>query len=184
MTAHPGFGLRGLLLLVLFAGLVALVSVPQYTKLQEKRLAEEAAAIVQMIATTNRMYSLDHQKRWTEGLVHDGCNSSRCAAAPGLAPDSPCNLVACKYLAQQEWDARKYRFYSLDGTAEPGPGNVCGSFPALKPWAACTVRKTAADGDAAAPRFSAGWGYAVSADGVLFAAQTGGGADRTPNPSR
>lgn len=183
MKASRGFSLVLVLVLILLAGLIALVAMPQFSKSVESSLADDAAAIVQMIGTTNKMYSLDFHGQWTTGPIDNTCNAGECTGRSG-GPHAGCNLVACNYLSKQEWDSKKYNFYALDGTAAPSPTNPCGNFPAAKVWIACGVRKTAADGDAAAPKFSAGWAYAVSADGALHLSLITGEAGPTPKPSQ
>lgn len=182
MKASPGFSLKLILILVFLGGLIALVAVPQYSSSVEDSMAEDAAAIVQMIATTNKMYSLDFHGQWTTGPVDNTCNSGECAARTGGA-HAGCNLVACNYLAKQEWDSKKYNFYALDGAAPASTTNPCGNFPASKIWTSCGVRKSKADGDPAAPAFSAGWAYAVALDGVLHLSLVSGEAKATPKPS-
>ncbi len=176
--------MKFLLFLALLAGGLAMLIAPHYSKGVEDSLAEEAAAIVKMIATTNRMYSLDFQKQWTNGPVDNNCNNGECTARQQGGPHAGCNLVACNYLAKQDWDGKKFNFYALDPTAAAAATNPCGSFPASKPWIACAVRKTTSDGDPQAPKFSAGWAYAVSADGTLFQSLQLAGSEPTPDPPR
>lgn len=173
-----------LLFLLILGGGLAMLIMPQYSKGVEESLAEEAAAIVRMIGTTNRMYSLDFQKQWAAGSIDNNCNNGECAARARGGPHAGCNLVSCNYLAKQDWDVKKYNFYALDPSQPAAAANPCGNFPAARSWAACAIRKTAADGDAQAPKFSAGWAYAVASDGTLFVSLQQAGAEETPPPPR
>ncbi|MBI5200614.1 MAG: hypothetical protein HY925_03425 [Elusimicrobia bacterium] len=176
--------MKFLIFLLLLGGGVAMLLMPQYSKGLEESLAEEAAAIVKMIATTNRMYSLDFGKQWTNGPIDNSCNNGECTARQRGGPHAGCNLVACNYLAKQDWDSKKFNFYSLDPSEAPSSTNPCGSFPASKSWAACAVRKSVSDGDKEAPKFSVGWAYAVSSDGALYQSLQQAGSEPTPDPPR
>lgn len=174
-------------LLVLFliaAGVAAVYVLPKYSKGVEESLAEDAVATVRMIATTNRMYSLDFFGRWTAGPIDNSCNNGDCMAHQKGALHAGCNLIVCNYLSRQDWDAKKYNFFALDGVAQPSATNPCGTFEVSRIWLACAVRKTPADGDPKAPKFSAGWAYAASKDGGTYAALQTPGSEPTPDPPR
>lgn len=174
--------MRFLLFVLVVGGGIAMLMVPRYSKGVETSLAEEAAATAKMIGTTNRMYSLDFQGRWTIGPVDNNCNSGFCAAPQRGVPSPGCNLVGCNYLSKQDWDSKKYNFFALDPAQPPSDTNTCGKFSSPHAWTACSVRKTAQDGDAQAPKFSVGWAYAVSADGAALASVQTPGSEETPPP--
>ncbi|MBI4348865.1 MAG: hypothetical protein HY553_18655 [Elusimicrobia bacterium] len=172
--------MRFLLFILIVAGGISMLMVPKYSKGVESSLAEEAAATAKMIATTNRMYSLDFQGRWTVGPIDNNCNSGFCAAPQRGVPSPSCNLISCNYLSKQDWDSKKFIFYALDPTQPPSDSNTCGKFPSSRSWAACAVRKTPQDGDKQAPKFSVGWAYAVAPDGSAFASVQLPGSEETP----
>ena len=156
--------------------------VPGVSHNQEQNYADDAIAVVKMVATTNKMYALDYHGQWTSGPLDNACNSAQCTAAARGGEAPACNLVSCNYLSHQDWETKKYNFYSLNPTAKPSTTNACGTFQAAYPWVACAIRKTAADGDRSAPKYSAGWGYAVSEDGALVGSVQAGGAAAVPLP--
>jgi competence protein ComGC len=176
--------MKALLVLLLLGGVAALLIVPKVSKGVEVTLAEDAVAIVRMVATTNQMYTLDFHGKWANGPIDNSCNSGDCTAHNRGALHGVCNLLVCKYRAAHDWDAKKYNFFALDPRPGPSTTNPCGTFSDSKAWVACAVRKTAADGDAAAPKFSAGWGYAIGKEGAVVTALQAAGAEATPPPPR
>ena len=173
-----------LLLFVVLLGAGAYFLVPSFSRTQEQAYADDAIAVVKMIATTNRMYSLDYHGQWASGPLDNACNSAACGGTGRGAEGPGCNLIACNYLAKQDWDTKKFNFYALDPAAQPSNSNPCGNFQALRAWAACAVRKTAADGDRSAPKYSAGWAYAIAEDGGLVASLPAAGAAPVPVPEK
>ena len=177
--------MKFLLVLILLFCVAAYLIAPQFSKNMEQSYADDAIVVVKMIGTTNRMYSLDYHGQWASGPIDNACNSAACGGAGRGGREVPgCNLVACNYLAHQDWDGKKYNFYALDASAAPSNSNPCGNFPSARAWKACAVRKTAADGDRSAPRYSAGWAYAVGDDDVLVGSLPAAGAAPVPLPEK
>lgn len=166
-----GFTLMELLVTVLIVGILAAFAVPQYMKSLETTKADDAAALVKMAGTANRMYALDHNGVWANGTIDNTCNSGACTGGSG-----GCELVRCKYLAAQNWDQKAYVLTANNGAAAASA--TCGgvTFASSAQWAACVTRRTgAAPGTDTAP-YNA-WGYAADVNGVLVI-RTG-----TPTPA-
>lgn len=154
VRSRKGFTLMELVIVVLIIGILAAFGVPQYFKTIETSKAEDAASMVAMIGTTNRMYALDHSNVYTGGTLTNTCNSGSCTGG-----SSVCQLVACKYLAAQDWDAKPWRF----ATDSPTGNTVCTAAPytLTGTFVACGIRRPAA----MAPYN--GWGYGVDTSGTM-----------------
>lgn len=156
-----GFTLIELLVVVLIIGILAAVGIPSYLKSVETTKADDAVALVNMIATTNKMYALDHSNSYIVGTfpttANTGCGTGAC---PATGPGTACALVHCKYLSDQNFGSKPYTFNACD----PG-GAVCGS----------SGVQAIADGKRTAGTYSA-WGYYQSPTGVI----TGYGAGVPP----
>jgi prepilin-type N-terminal cleavage/methylation domain-containing protein len=162
-----GFSLLEIFVVVLVLALLAGLSVPMYTRTLESSKAEDASGIVRMIATTNRMFALDHKGAFANGGLTNACGTD-CAAAGNTG----CALVACRYLAADDWDKKPYVFFAID----PESANACGlAGITLNRIVACGVRR-----QGAAPgtnhKVYSGWGYAIDETGSV---QASAGA---PNP--
>lgn len=163
MKRKDGFTLIEMLVVVLIIGILAAVAVPSYMKSVETTKADDAVALVNMIGTTNRMFALDHSGNYIVGTfpttANTGCGSSACLPTTYT---SACNLVWCKYLADQNFGSKPYTFFACN----PG-GGACGT----SGGSAATAGARRNSGS------YSGWGYAQNGSGVITAY---GGA---PSPS-
>ena len=157
-----GFTLVELIVVILIIGILAAFAVPNYLRSMETNKAEDAVALVNMVATTNRMYALDHNGAYVSGPL----GTSACVtAAPACAgTGAPCDLVACKYLAATDFDNKPYVINQ-------------GAFSCGLNMAACASRRTSGSNSTATSPYS-GWGYTVSIGGVIT--PTGG----APTPTQ
>lgn len=156
MRSRAGFTLIELMVVVMIVGVLAAIAIPQYTKSIEGSKADDAAAVVKMIGTTNRMFRLDNDV-YARGLVNSTCSG----ACPSPLPAAPtgCALVQCRYLgAAAELDQKGYQFWA-------GSGAACGAVGA---YVACAKRKSGASpGTNQAPYKN--WGYGMKDDGAMEA---------------
>lgn len=154
-----GFTLIELLVVVLIMGILAAIAIPQYSKSIETSRADDAAAFVKMIGTTNRMFRLDNQV-YAEGVLTGTCSG----ACPAITPPTPaagCDLVKCKYLGSQDWSSKGYTFRAVNG--ESGTDG-CGFGVANA--VACARRCSGAPPCTGSGTY-AGWGYAMDRDGKI-----------------
>jgi prepilin-type N-terminal cleavage/methylation domain-containing protein len=161
---RAGFTLIELLVVVLIIGILASVAVPSYLKSVETTKADDAVSLVNMIGTTNKMYALDHSNSYIVGTfptaANTGCGTGACPAT-GPGGGTACELVWCKYLADQNFGSKPYNFYACSPT-----GGAC--------FASGGTNATAG-----AKRKSgtyAAWGYSMSSQGVI----TNNGGAPTP----
>ena len=150
-----GFTLIEMLVVVLIIGILAAVAVPSYMKSVETTKADDAVALVNMIGTTNKMFALDHQNNYITGTFPTAANTG-CAASPCLPTtyNQACNLVWCKYLADQNYGSKPYTFYACDPA-----GGACGT-------SGGSAGTAGARRKAGAGTYSA-WGYMQNASGVI-----------------
>jgi len=107
---RKGFTLIELLVVVLIMGILASMGIPRYLKTVEVSKAGDAVAIGHMLANSYRMYLVDHPLGLTPTVLGNTCNSATCSAAAGA-----CVLVACNYVARQDWNTSAYSF-TVGGT--------------------------------------------------------------------
>ena len=143
-----GFTLIELVVVVMIMGILASLAMPYYYKTLETSKANDSLAIGHLLGNANRMYLLDNPppSGAISGQVSNACNGVTCATASGA-----CRLVACSYVAQQDWDNGSYNFYVCDG----GSGGGCCGANAVS----CVSRKSGAG-----TPYST-WGYRFLTDG-------------------
>lgn len=153
-------------MVTLIIGILAAIGIPQYVKTMEASKADDAIALVQMIATANRMYGSDNGFVYVNGLMErDDTNCASCSACP---IDEGYKLVKCNYLAAQDWSRRPFQYHALNGASS------CGDFSAGCPagfepgnLVACALRKdrTSFSEGAKAPYNT--WKYAADRNGIV-----------------
>lgn len=169
-NAEGGYTLVELLVVITIIGVLALVAVPSYLKSIETSRADDAVAVSNMLAAANRMFYLDHVSTYTTGTLSTtatGCNAGD--SCPTSGPYTACALVACKYLAAQDWTSKHYTFATADGTAG-GCQSMSGSY------VACAKRKTSGTNSTSISPYNT-WAYGVQSNGVIATEGTS-----TPTP--
>lgn len=143
---RAGFTLIELMVVVLIMGILASMSIPYYYKTVETSKATDSVSLGHLLGNANRMYKLDNPgaANAISGRISNSCNGAACTGASGA-----CRLVACSYVAQQDWDAASYDYYVCDGSSG---GPCCGNFNAER-GVSCTQRKAGASSP------YSGWGY-------------------------
>lgn len=149
---RKGFTLIELMVVVIIMGILASMSIPYYTKTVETSRATDAVALGNLLASAYRMYMIDNPGASISGAITNSCNGLSCASAGGA-----CRIVACKYVAEQDWTNSSYSYnVGCSGTV-----------------AAC-VRRVGGSGDFAT------WGYDFTMTGGC---QTVGGSAANPTPT-
>ena len=107
-NTKKGFTLIELLVVVLIIGILASVGIPSYFKTVETAKANDAVAMTSMIGNAYRMFLVDNPGAFMNGTIANGCNPP--ATCAGLGATDVCRLVACNYVAPQDWGNNAYSF--------------------------------------------------------------------------
>lgn len=167
IRGQSGFTIAELIVVVVIIAILAVVGIPKYHRAVEHSKSDDAIATVQMLATTNRMWALDHNSSYVygSGFLNDTCTGTgACCYQVGTCGNSVnnvCNLMQCNYLARMTFSNKEYDFRLLDGAASTT--DACGLTGANGTLVACAKRKASAQ----APYN--GWGYAVDVNGRVTA---------------
>ncbi|MBI4351909.1 MAG: prepilin-type N-terminal cleavage/methylation domain-containing protein [Elusimicrobia bacterium] len=111
---RKGFTLIELMVVVIIMGILASMSIPYYHKTVETSRATDAVALGNLLAAGYRMYLIDNPGTSLSGSITNSCNGLACASASGA-----CRIVACKYVAEQDWTNASYS-YSIGGSCGGG----------------------------------------------------------------
>lgn len=118
--AAAGFTLFELLIVVLLLAVLVGIGFSNFFKSSENSKADAAAALLVQLVHANHMYALDHQGQYLSGALASGCGPCN-QAAPTV-----CNLVACQYVAPQDFSQLPYAF-TLNGAAGGNATRLKGS---------------------------------------------------------
>ncbi|MFH1723145.1 MAG: type II secretion system protein [Elusimicrobiota bacterium] len=162
IARRAGFTLIELLVVVLIIGILGALSMTHYAKTVETSKADDAASVVKIIGTANRMFQLDNGNYVNNGTINNVCNATACS---GSSYDR-CQLVACKYLASQKWDGLPYSF-DAGQNVSCGLSLSCSTAKRI----ACAKRSTTQPGGTNSAPYK-NWGYIYCSDGTIQTAST------------
>lgn len=132
---RAGFTLIETIVVTVVLGMIVAVAVPAYLKVKDDALVADGKSLLEMVGRANQMYAKDHNNVHTIGTISNRCNSAACNPAN---VDDSCNLVACQYLARQDWDSKSYIVAAIGSYAMIVPPPEAESLPPPSSLAACT----------------------------------------------
>lgn len=154
---RKGYTLIELVVVVLIIGILASFGIPQYLKTVETSKADDAVSTINMIGTTNKMFALDHSGVYAVGQFTAACGAGACSA-----PWTACDLVYCKYLADQDWATRPYDYAACNGAAAGACTTASGAVGAGNQVSAARRKATASS-----PYNT--WAYGMATTGIITA---------------
>ncbi len=144
-SSRKGFTLIELMVVIIILSILTSIGVPYYIKTVESSKALDAVAMSNMISSATRMLMADNPSlTYNGGQLTNSCNGAACSTGPTR---NSCDLVACRYLAAQNWDKLPYIYRSCNPVSGAG-GSGCSS--------KLTVSARRREGTYAA------WGYTIS----------------------
>jgi prepilin-type N-terminal cleavage/methylation domain-containing protein len=146
-----GFTLVEIIVTMLILGVLSAIALPQYFQSIEYNGARQAVATTNMIGRANRLFALDHLGAYNNG----GFGASPCGAGAcnATAPfTNACNLVYCRYIADQTWASLPWTYLACD------PATASGN---------CTAGSLSAAQRSSGPNTN--WIYNMTTDGVIHA---------------
>lgn len=173
-----GFTLIELVIVVILISVLTAFSIQGYGKMMESSNAEKAREMLRLLAGANRTYALSHEGTpgSPTGLGFLLGNINACDLNVNCENSvAACKLLACGYLAAQDWDATGYDFYALDGLPNSASCGNSGAWvqdpsaaalfsgPSADKYTACAKRKPGAS-----PPYDA-WAYSVNMNGGIRA---------------
>ena len=144
MARSRGFTLIELVVVVMILSILVGIGIPQYQRVVENSRADDATAMVNMVAQANKMYDLNNPGSW---------------GTSGNAVDNNNPLVVANYLGQQNWGSQCYSYYVCN-PSNGGGGGCCGGG-----LTGCATR--ASSGACAGNGAYTAWGYTVSNTGTI-----------------